>query len=208
MKKRIIALLSLFVLFTGTQAIAKPAYIELDTTATAQPEVVEFFSFYCPHCYDFEYRYHIPQKVMQSLPKGVSFKQYHLPFIGPQGERLTRAWSLALLLGVEDKIRKPLFDIAQQAGRSRNDTSPTVDEIRQIFLDAGVSQQEFNAFDSFTVTALMKKQENLAKKFDVQGVPDFYINGKYRINPEGLPRTETGFVDGYVKTINDLLQKP
>ena len=58
---------------------------------SAQPEVIEFFSFYCPHCYSFETQYHIPQKVAESLPEGTSFKQYHVDFLGRQSENLTRA---------------------------------------------------------------------------------------------------------------------
>ena len=29
-------------------------YVQVGQTASAQPEVIEFFSFYCPHCYAFE----------------------------------------------------------------------------------------------------------------------------------------------------------
>lgn len=208
MKKYIFTFFSCLTLFTSLNANSEATYNELPTPASNQANVIEFFSFYCPHCYDFEYRYHIPQKIAQSLPKDVSFHQYHLAFIGPQGERLTRAWSLAILLGVQDKVRQPLFNATQKAGIERNNDAPTMDEIRQIFLNAGVSQEEFNAINSFTVTALTKKQDNLAQKFNVQGVPDFYVNGKYRINPEALPKNEAGFVEGYIKTIQDLLQKP
>ena len=34
-------------------------YVQVGQTASAQPEVIEFFSFYCPHCYAFEMEYHI-----------------------------------------------------------------------------------------------------------------------------------------------------
>jgi len=49
---------------------------------SAQPEVLEFFSFYCPHCYHFETQFHIPQKISESLPEGTPFKQYHVDFLG------------------------------------------------------------------------------------------------------------------------------
>lgn len=182
-------------------------YIELNTPESVQPEVVEFFSFYCPHCYNFEYQYDIPEKVKASLPKGVAFKQYHVEFLGPQGKLLTRAWSLALALGVENKVRKPLFDAVREAVAKREEGQPNLETIRKIFLDAGVPEEEFNGINSFVVTALMNKQIKLAEKLDIHGVPDFYVDGKYRVNPEGQPKTEQGFVDGYIKTINALLQK-
>ena len=65
-------------------------YIQVGQTASAQPEVIEFFSFYCPHCYAFEMEYHIPKQVAESLPKGTEFKQYHVNFLGRQSENLTR----------------------------------------------------------------------------------------------------------------------
>ena len=41
--------------------------------------------------------------------------------------------------------------------------------------------------------------------FKVHGVPDFYVNGKYRVNPEGLNYDD--FVKDYVETVKGLLQK-
>ena len=44
-----------------------------------------------------------------------------------------------------------------------------------------------------------------AEQFQVRGVPDFYVNGKYRVNPEGLNYDD--FVKDYVETVKGLLQK-
>ncbi|VEJ09036.1 DsbA family protein [Actinobacillus delphinicola] len=204
MKKLLLAFIALFGL---AQANADSAYTELDRTPSPTPTVIEFFSFYCPHCYNFQYVYKIPQKVEASLPKNVTFKQYHVAFLGAQGEMLTRAWSLAMLLNVQDKVREPLFNSVRAGEEAGDPNIPTMDTVRKIFLDAGVTPDEFNAFNSFAVTALTKKQENLAQSLNVRGVPDFYVDEKYRINPEALPKNEEGFINGYVKTINDLLQK-
>ncbi|MBN6066193.1 DsbA family protein [Aggregatibacter actinomycetemcomitans] len=169
---------------------------------TAQPEVIEFFSFYCPHCYSFEAQYHIPQKVAEALPEGTSFKQYHVDFLGRQSENLTRAWALAMAIKAEDKVRMPLFKAAQaNALRSMSD-------IRQIFIDNGISAEQFDGgINSFAVNGLVAKQQNLVEKYQLRGVPDFYVNGKYRVNMEGLAHDENGFVNEYVETVKGLLQK-
>ena len=214
MKKSVLLLSALLSISTvqateikSTDLIEGKQYFELNTAESVRPEVVEFFSFYCGHCYDYEYNYKIPTKVKEELPKGVDFKQYHVAFLGPQGELLTRAWSLALALGVENDVRKPLFDAVRKAARERDASQPNLDTIRNIFLDAGVTQDEFNSIDSFVVTGLMNKQVTLAEKLEVNGVPDFYVNNKYRVNPEGQAKTEQGFINGYLKTIKGLLQK-
>ena len=81
-----------------------------------------------------------------------------------------------------------------------------MDDIRQKFLDNGVTAEQFaNGINSFAVNSLVIKQVKAAKQFDVRGVADFYVNGKFRVNPEGLSHED--FVNDYVKTVKALLQK-
>lgn len=205
MKKLLTTLIIATATMTGFQAQAAELkegeqYITLSQERSAQPEVIEFFSFYCPHCYSFEMQYKIPAKVKEGLPKGTSFKQYHVDFLGPQGENLTRAWALAMTLGVEDKVKTALFDGAQA------NAFKSMDDIRQKFIDNGVTAEQFDGtINSFAVTTLVKTQQNLVKQFQVNGVPDFYVNNKFRVNPEGLSRDD--FVGDYVKTVIELLKK-
>lgn len=205
MKKLLTTLIIATATMTGFQAQAAELkegeqYITLSKERSAQPEVIEFFSFYCPHCYSFEMQYKIPAKVKEGLPKGTTFKQYHVDFLGPQGENLTRAWALAMTLGVEDKVKTALFDGAQA------NAFKSMDDIRQKFIDNGVTAEQFDGtINSFAVTTLVKTQQNLVKQFQVNGVPDFYVNNKFRVNPEGLSRDD--FVGDYVKTVIELLKK-
>ena len=205
MKKLLAALVVATATMTGFQAQAAELkdgeqYITLNQERAAQPEVIEFFSFYCPHCYSFEMQYKIPAKVKEGLPKGTTFKQYHVDYLGPQGENLTRAWALAMALGVEDKVKTALFDGAQA------NAFKSMDDIRQKFIDNGVTAEQFDGtINSFAVTTLVKTQQNLVKQFQVNGVPDFYVNNKFRVNPEGLSRDD--FVGDYVNTVIELLIK-
>ena len=175
-------------------------YIQVSQQASQQKEVIEFFSFYCPHCDAFEMEYKIPQQVADALPKDVKFKQYHVNFLGRQSENLTRAWALAIALGAESKVKAPLFEAAQK------DALKSMDDIRAIFLSNGVTAEQFDGgINSFTVNGLVNKQVNAAEQFKVHGVPDFYVNGKFRVNPEGLNYDD--FVKDYVQTVKGLLQK-
>lgn len=210
MKKFLVALASLFFVANVQAADLTEGkqYIALNTERAVQPEVIEFFSFYCPHCYAFEMDYHIPEKVKAALPEGTKFKQYHVNFLGFQSENLTRAWALAMALGVEEKVKAPLFEVAQTAVKNRDQSAPSLDAIRQIFIDSGVSTEQFDGgINSFAVTGLYNQQVQAAERFDVHGVPDFYVNGKYRVNPEGLSHSEAGFIQDYVETVKALLQK-
>ncbi|PVX39270.1 thiol:disulfide interchange protein DsbA [Pasteurella langaaensis DSM 22999] len=205
MKKFLFSLVAVAAAITGFNAQAAELkdgeqYITLSQERSAQPEVIEFFSFYCPHCYNFEMQYKIPAKVKADLPKDATFKQYHVDFLGLQGANLTRAWALAMALGVEDKVKPALFEAAQA------NAFKSMDDIRQKFIDNGVTAEQFDGgISSFAVTALTKKQQNLVELFQVHGVPDFYVNNKFRVNPEGLSHDD--FVGDYVKTVIELLKK-
>lgn len=179
-------------------------YFQLNTAPSATPEVIEFFSFYCPLCYAFEYTYKIPSTIKNNLPANVEFKQYHFILRGRQDEEnLTRAWALAMALGVEEKVKKPLFDAAQ---KKNNQPLNSMADIRAIFIEQGISAEQFDGgINSFMVNALFNKQVNLAKQLKVPGVPDFYVNGRFRINISGL--NQRNLSQDYLDTINGLLQK-
>ena len=75
MKKFLFALSALFFAF-GVQAqdlTEGKQYQTIGLGHSVQPEVTEFFSFYCPHCYSFEMQYKIPQKIKEALPEGTVF---------------------------------------------------------------------------------------------------------------------------------------
>ena len=212
MKKLLLVLTGLLAVFSAPLTFAAnfdegKDYTALTLPKSAQKEVIEFFSFYCPHCYDYEMKFHIPEKIQQSLSPDVSFKQYHVNFLGAQAENLTRAWALAMAIGAENKVRAPLFAAAQ------SNSLRSMDDIRQIFIDNGIDGKEFDAtINSFAVNALVAKQENAAEAFKVHGVPDFYINGKYHIeigNDSGFSKVNTidEFVQRYVDLTQFLLKK-
>lgn len=61
-------------------------YITLDKPVAGEPQVLEFFSFYCPHCYQFEEVLHVSDNVKKKLPEGVKMTKYHVEFPGPVGQ--------------------------------------------------------------------------------------------------------------------------
>ena len=205
LKTTFVALSALFA-FSANSLAAEPVegkeYKVVSQAPSSQKEVVELFSFYCPHCYAFELQYKIPSQIKEKLPADVKFTQYHVDFLGRQSENLTRAWALAIAIKAEEKVKLPLFKAAQA------NTLSSMNDIRQIFIDNGISAEQFDGgINSFAVNGLVSKQQQLVEKYQVRGVPDFYVNGKYRVNMEGLAHDENTFVTEYVETVKGLLQK-
>ncbi|MDH2925076.1 thiol:disulfide interchange protein DsbA [Nicoletella semolina] len=207
LKTTFVALSTLFT-FNATATAHTPAlgkeYLEIRQVPSTQKEVLEFFSFYCPHCYDFELVHQIPNQVKKALPQGAVLKQYHVDFLGRQSKELTRAWALAMALGVEDNVKVPLFENA------RNNHIQSIDDIRTIFLANGVSAEQFDSgIHSFAVNALVNKQHQAAEAFKVRGVPSFFVNEQYQLNVEGFSDSKSTqeFVQRYIDTVLFLIKK-
>ncbi|ELW8975370.1 thiol:disulfide interchange protein DsbA [Yersinia enterocolitica] len=174
-------------------------YQTLNKPVTGEPQVLEFFSFYCPHCYQFEEVYHVPQAVKKALPEGTKMTRYHVEFLGPLGKQLTQAWAVAMALGVEEKITPLMFE-----GVQKTQTVQTPDDIRNVFIKAGVSGEDYDAaLNSFVVKSLVVQQQKAAEDLELRGVPAMFVNGKYMIKNDGM---DTSSMDTYVKQYADVVK--
>lgn len=173
-------------------------YITLNTPIYNAPKLLEFFSFYCPHCYQFEQIYHIPKNIEQNLPKNINFSKYHVNFLGNLGKQLTHAWAVAIALGIENKI-SPILFIAIQKTQSIH----TTEDIRTIFIQSGISEQDYDtAWNSILVKSLIIDQEEAVKNFKLSEIPSIFVNGKYMIKNDKL---DISSINTYIQQISELL---
>ncbi|HAW2707026.1 TPA: thioredoxin domain-containing protein [Escherichia coli] len=204
----------IFLLFCGLSIASMPAqaaepvegkdYTVLKTPVKEAPAVVEFFSFYCPPCAAFSIRFQVSQAVDKILPTGEKVVKYHVSTMGPMGAELTEAWSVAKVLGVEDKVELPLF-VAVQINRSIR----TEDTIRQVFIDAGISARDYDAAkNSMAVRALTAKQQEAARAYGVTGTPSFFVKGKYLVNNGAIkPSSEQEYGKSFADVVSALLKQ-
>ncbi|EOV9550351.1 thiol:disulfide interchange protein DsbA [Cronobacter sakazakii] len=206
MKKIWLALAGMVMAFSVSAADYSDGkqYNTLEKPVAGAPQVMEFFSFYCPHCYQFEEVLHVSDSVKKKLPAGTKMTKYHVEFLGPLGKDLTQAWAVAMAMGIEDKITAPMFEAVQ-----KTQTVQTPADIRKVFIDAGVKPEEYDAaWNSFVVKSLVAQQEKAAADAGLQGVPAMYVNGKYQLNPQGMDTSNMDvFVQQYADTVNYLLGK-
>ena len=82
-------------------------------------------------------------------------------------------------------------------------------DIRQVFIDAGVKAEEYDAaWNSFVVKSLVAQQEKAAADLQLQGVPAMFVNGKYAINMQGMDTSSMDkFVQEYADTVKFLVEK-
>lgn len=201
MKRVLLALVGMVMVFCASAAQFSDGtqYVTLDKPASGEPQVLEFFSFYCPHCYQFEQVYHVSDAIKKALPEGTKMTKYHVGFLGPLGKQLTEAWAVAIALGVENKVTQPLFEAIQ-----KTQTVQSPNDIRKVFINAGVSAADYDsALNSFVVKSLVAQQEKAAEDLQLRGVPAVFVNGKYMVKNDGL---DTSSMDAYVKQFADVVK--
>lgn len=181
-----ICLLSLQV---SAQTLKEGVHYEIiSEQGTAKPEIKEFFSYYCPHCLAFEPLAN--QFKSLAKEKNFEFKKSHVDFLRAAGPDIQFMLTKGLVMA--EKLNKPQVSDAIFAHIHKQRSAFTGEQdLRQIFLANGVSEEEFNkVFNSFAVKAAAKRmkseQNELASKRILTGVPTFIVNGKYKIINQGF----------------------
>ena len=179
MKKIFVLLIGLILLPLCAQAsVFKEGvnYKVVKPMATTQPEVMEFFSYYCPHCYTFE---PFMMDLNKSLGKNVKFEQNHVDFLGgAMGAELTRGLGAAQLLGVEDEFTALVFKTLHVQRQQINGEKGIV----AIFAKLNISQSKAKgALDSFSAAGLASQMKRNTEIFKIQGVPTIIVNGQYQV---------------------------
>ncbi|MCQ1058808.1 DsbA family protein [Photobacterium sp. DNB23_23_1] len=200
MFKKILAFASVALLSLSVQAAKFTEgeyYKVLELPKSSSPVVTEFFSFYCPHCNSFE---PIIQQLKQNLPDNAKLQKNHVSFMGGNmGKSMSKAYATSVVLGVEDKITPVLFARVHDMQKPpRND-----DELRQIFIDEGVSAEDFDgAFNSFAVNSMVNRFNKAFQDSGLTGVPAIIVNNKYLVEAGKVKS-----VDEYFELVNYLLTK-
>lgn len=172
--------LSLAMTATFNPAQAAPEAVGYELVTPAQPthdinkvEVIEFFWYGCPHCFDFE-----PTLAawVKTLPKNVEFIRQPAVFSEQWGKH-AKAYYTAEALGVVDKIHTDFFDAIQV----KKEHLETEEQLAKFFVAHGVSEADFKTtFNSFPIDMKMRQAGALAANYGITGVPAMVINGKYK----------------------------
>ena len=165
---------------------------------TADPnkvEVIEFFWYGCPHCFEFEPTL---KAWLKTKPENVEFIRIPAVFSEKWG-RHAKAYYVAEALGVVDKVHDDFFDAIQV----KNIELETEDQLAKFFSEHGVKESDFrDAFNSFMIDAKMRQAPQVAAKYGITGVPTIIVNGKYKTNG-----SLAGGHEKMIAVINELIKK-
>jgi thiol:disulfide interchange protein DsbA len=139
-------------------------------------EVVEFFSWGCPHCYEF---YPMLSRWIATLPKDASFKRVPVGLGHPEWEALAKAYYALRATGDVDRLDSQIFeDIHKNHVWLYDEQSITAWVGKH-----GVNIARFTeAFRSFGVNTTVGQAEQKAVDYRIPGVPTLAIAGKYTVD--------------------------
>ena len=137
-----------------------------------QVEVLEFFWYRCPHCYNMEPEVEAWKK---KLPRNVVFKR--VPGILSDGwVPLTRAYYALEALDLVNKLHNDVFKAIHSQGVDLNNPETFFDWVAAKGVDR---KQLVAAYNSFGVNSKVMRAKQMTQAYKLTGVPAFAVNGKY-----------------------------
>lgn len=137
-------------------------------------EVTEYFSYGCPHCYQFD-------PMITSWKKSLSDKVVfdRTPAIWNADYQVyAQTYYTAEALKITETVHTALFNAIQNQGKKLNDPK----EMAAFFEEFGVNPVDFaKVYQSFGVKASMQQAEARGRAYRSSGVPAIIVNGKYRV---------------------------
>jgi len=190
MKKTLIIAVLLLISACAEQTVPEPQesvskwqenthYMVLDKDASATPSLYEFFSFYCPHCFQFE---PLVKELKAKMSSDIRFEKIHVDFMGFATQEIQQQVSIAMIVGQhlnqEEQVNQAIFNHIHVQQKSLNNES----DLSQILASVGIDSTSYQS-----ALAEPQVQEKIKAHYDIflqyrstlKGVPTFIVNGKY-----------------------------
>lgn len=147
----------------------------LDTTSEVV-EVVEVFSYLCPHCSTFQ-PFVTPWE--KALPENTEFRRVPVSF-NPSWRAFAQAYYTAEVLDVLDQSHEALF----KALHSERRPIRSMSDLADFHADFGVDAEQFESTaESFAVQSRMRSGDSELGKWGVRSTPTLVINNEWRVSP-------------------------
>ena len=150
-------------------------------------EVIEFFSYACPHCSDLAP--HIA-KWAAKLPADVAFRRIPVGFSSPFYQNMARLYYALDAIGELQRLDDSVFTAIHVKGLKLIDEKSIADWAGL----QGVDAKKFSdAYNSFGVISKTRRADQMAQAAKITGVPSLVVDGRYLVTGKD------------VKTHDDLL---
>ena len=157
-------------------------------------EVIEFFSYACPHCLAFE----TPLEAwVSALPKDVAFRRVPVPFIG-NAAALQRLYFALEVEGHVEALQAKVFT-AVQPGPLMLESQRDVDAFA---ISNGIDASSFmRAYKSQRVSDLVAGATAAVRRYELGSVPTLAVQGRFLTSP-----AQAGSAENALKTTDYLIE--
>ena len=142
----------------------------------AKIEVLEFFSYACPHCSSFE---PMVGPWSRSLPADVAFRRVPVSFLF-NAENFQRTYFALEATGLVEQMQSKVF-AAVHVERQRLDKPEDIAAL--VTKNGGDGAKFLAAFKSFSVATAVTKAKKLQADYKIEAVPALTIHGRYLTSP-------------------------
>ena len=139
-------------------------------------EVIEFFSYGCPHCAQLE---PYLQDWVKALPPDVSFRRIPVMF-QPRWVELAKVFYTLEAMGEDARLSPEVFSAIHGKGLALWEPAKFYDWAATKGLDRKKVEDIYN---SFTMSGRINRAKQLAQSYNVQEVPLIFIDGKFVTSP-------------------------
>lgn len=178
--RAVLLALSLFCVSAfGAEAVLNRDFLILKPAQRPQTpgrvEVIEFFSYGCPHCADLHPRL---EKWLTTLPKDAVFKRVPVGFGRPAWSNLARAYYALEATGDLHRLDGALYEAVHRRGLPLVDEASITDWVAK----QGADRARFAAaYNSFSVVSKVGQADELTRQYRVFAVPTFTVGGRYAV---------------------------
>ncbi len=150
-------------------------------------DVLEFFWYGCPHCYQFESALEAWAK---KLPPTVEFRQLHV-FFGERTRAHQRLFFTLNAMGNEHQFRAAIFKALHDQGLQLDTPEAMVKLLKPLGLDEAKFSATWKSFEPKSFSAARIDNANrLATAYDIDGVPMIGVGGLFLTSPGMAARGE------------------
>jgi thiol:disulfide interchange protein DsbA len=139
-------------------------------------EVIEFFSYACPHCGEFEPAL---QAWLKRKPKDVDYRMVPIVFRA-QWKAPAKLYYTLETMGIVDQYHQKVYDAFYKEGKELTSDQAVKDWAKGVGIDPAKFAQNY---DSFAVDTKLQRGATIAKAYGVQFTPAIAVNGKYYTGP-------------------------
>jgi protein dithiol oxidoreductase (disulfide-forming) len=155
------------------------------TSSPGKIEVIEFFSYACPHCAKF---FPLVSAWEAKLPKDVVFKRVAVSYGRPPWMNLARTYYALEATGDLKKLDGALFHAIHDEGKNLFDEASIADWVGK---QGGDAVKFANAYTSFGINNQTVQADQMAEDFAIDGIPALAVDGRYVVLSPGQAADET-----------------